>query len=151
MSEDSTDADGVLVSPVHACLLAPSDNEDPGRGFDMSRGDEEAIPSELSVAHVCFAFSDIVEGFVCFLGATQHLRIFVFKAFDSGCSAPPVEEASEKAVLLAGLLVGESDILATGVQVSASVHEVICEERVGEGVAQGLFEGYLSVRNALHP
>jgi hypothetical protein len=36
VSEDGADADGVLVAPVHASLLAASDDEDSGGGLDMA-------------------------------------------------------------------------------------------------------------------
>ena len=44
---DGTDADGILMSPVHARLLAPSGNEDPSCCLDALGSDEEAFASEF--------------------------------------------------------------------------------------------------------
>ena len=82
MGEDGTDADGILVSPVHAGLLAPSNNEDSGGGLNMSGSYEKAFLSESSVAHVFLALPDVVQRLFGFGGSVQRLRIFVFEAFD---------------------------------------------------------------------
>ena len=71
MREDSTEADSVLVPPVHTRLLAPSDDQDSGGGFDMSGGDEVAVSSQPSVVHVLLLFSEVIQLFVGGCGGGQ--------------------------------------------------------------------------------
>ena len=105
MREDGTDADGILVSPVHAGLPAPSDNEDSGGCLNMSGSYEKAILSESSVTHVFLALPNVVQRLFGLRGSVQRLRIFIFEAFDDSSGPAAVEKSSEEAVLFAPPLI----------------------------------------------
>ena len=91
MREYSADADGIVVSPMHASLLAPSGDQDSCGGFDMPGSDEEAFLSELSIVHILLTLPDVIESLFGILRGAQRLCVFVFESFDDGSGTAPIK------------------------------------------------------------
>ena len=82
--------------------------------------------------------------------AASGAEISGFETLNDGCGPSSVEQALEETVLFARGIWSQSEVLATQMEMFASVHEVIGEDGVGNGVAQRLFKGFFPVCDAKH-
>jgi hypothetical protein len=130
---DGRHADGVFMPPVHAGLFAAARDEHAHGGLDVPGCDVAPLFPEPAVAHVVLALLKVEQVLRRVRRGVQFLLVEPPEAFHGALRAVPEEKAAAEAVFPLRL-----QREAAGVEVIGGVGEVVGEQGVGEGVAEGV-------------